>query len=282
VKTCPSARSGERGLTKNGRPLAFECTYLVGDDTCRAVKEGDTDRVVLRLEACQNETKDACCHLCSMRNCEIRCDLLKEQRPMKKPKGSDSPHVISAADSPRECGNCIYYLEPECPRGYDRDTGLWRRQAPCEILRRVDGEKTASTVRAGSPLNIEELKGQVQEYREELNKAYGNYERLEKAIKDLQEETKAKDETILNLKKQLKAQKAKTRGTATDQGTRKSKPVPVAQPEPNMGDQAVYRYIADHSGTVSLEKAAQDLRIPMDELRRTIERLKRTGRITQG
>ena len=201
---------------------------------------------------------------------------------MKKPKGSDSPHVISAADSPRECGNCIYYLEPECPRGYDRDTGLWRRQAPCEILRRVDAEKTASTVRAGSPLNIEELKGQVQEYREELNKAYGNYERLEKAIKDLQEETKAKDETILNLKKQLKAQKAKTRGTATDQGTRKSKPVPVAQPEPNMGDQAVYRYIADHSGTVSLEKAAQDLRIPIDELRSTIERLKRTGRITQG
>jgi len=115
-----------------------------------------------------------------------------------------------------------------------------------------------------------------------LDGAYGNYERLEKAIKDLQEEIKVKDETILNLKKQLKAKKPKTRGTATDQGTRKSKPVPVAQPEPNIGDQTVFRYIADHSGTISLEKAAQDLRIPIDELRSSIERLKKTGRITQG
>ena len=31
-----------------------------------------------------------------------------------------------------ECGNCTYYLKPECPRGYDHDTELWRSQKPCE------------------------------------------------------------------------------------------------------------------------------------------------------
>jgi len=32
-----------------------------------------------------------------------------------------------------ECGNCIHYMKPECPRDYPRDIELWRAQQPCEI-----------------------------------------------------------------------------------------------------------------------------------------------------
>jgi len=270
----------KRSLAESMRSPLSKCAYLAEEGRCRAVKESSTGD--LRLQACLNEAKDSCCYFCSIDNCEIRCDLLTQQESRENRKGSDPAAATGGSDSPRDCGNCIYYLEPECPRAYSRDMELWRRQAPCEIFQRDGGGRVPSYAKARESSKSGRLQEQLQEHRNELNKAYGNYERLEKAIKDLQEEIKVKDETILNLKEQLATQKAKTRETATDQSSRKSKPVPVAQPEPNIGDQNVFRYITDHSGTISLEKAARDLRIPMDELRRAIGRLKRTGRITQG
>jgi len=121
-------------LRKDTRSAAFECEYLVGDDSCRAIKESDIG--ALRAEACHNDIKDKCCYLCSLRkSCEIRCDLPKPQRTRKKPKNVQ-PQVVMTFDArlKMECGNCIYYLKPECPRGYSRDTELWRRQDPCEIF----------------------------------------------------------------------------------------------------------------------------------------------------
>jgi len=100
-------------------------------------------------------------------------------------------------------------------------------------------------------------------------------------LKELQEETKDKDETILDLKKQLKIQKAKRRGATTKQNAQRSKPVPLGQQVLDK-DQTVYQYIVKHGGTISIGKAAQELHIPVENLRNTIERLKKAGTIAQG
>ena len=34
-----------------------------------------------------------------------------------------------------ECGSCVHYLKRKCPRHYDGDTELWRRQDTCEIFK---------------------------------------------------------------------------------------------------------------------------------------------------
>ena len=122
-------------MKRNGPRSKFECEYLVGDDSCRAVKESDWG--ALRAEACKNDVKDACCYLCSLRkNCEICCDLPKRQRTPRKPQEAQLSDVLtSVASEKMGCGNCIYYLRPKCPRRYSRDTELWRTQSPCEIFR---------------------------------------------------------------------------------------------------------------------------------------------------
>jgi hypothetical protein len=105
----------------------FECEYLVGDDSCAAIRESDL--VALRAEACRNEVKDGCCYLCGLRrSCEIRCDLPKEQRAGKERESAQLPKstVTLKAGLERECGNCVHYLKPKCSRRYDHDTELWR------------------------------------------------------------------------------------------------------------------------------------------------------------
>jgi hypothetical protein len=91
----------------------------------------------LRAEACRNEVKDACCYLCRLRrSCEIRCDLPKRQRTMKKRESAQLPTSGRTMNESleMECGNCLYYMRPKCPRGYDHDTELLRKQEPCEVF----------------------------------------------------------------------------------------------------------------------------------------------------
>jgi len=286
-------------------PLSI-CAYLEEEDKCSAVKESGIGD--LRREACINESKDSCCHFCSIEDCEIRCDLPAQQENQENRRGA-RPIATRRLDSSRECGNCTYYLGVECPRAYKRDTELWRRQSPCNAFQ-LARERRATHTRIRDHSKSKTFQEQLFEYKEELsrtresheemekifkdlqeklmgygeelNKTYKNHEKLEETLKDLREQSRSKDKIILDLGKQLKTQEAKVRRTAEDQGIRKNKPVPAAQLEPNVGDQAVYDYIVNHSGTISLEKAAQDLQIPICELRSTIERLKRTGRIAQG
>jgi hypothetical protein len=120
-------------LKKNVRPPDFECEYLVGDDSCQAVKESDMG--ALRAEACRNEVKDACCYSCSLREqCSISCDLPELQKSEKEPENSQLPETAAISEAPpgMKCGDCRYYMKPKCPRSYSRDTELWRRQDPCE------------------------------------------------------------------------------------------------------------------------------------------------------
>ncbi|MGA3192264.1 MAG: hypothetical protein ABSD73_07090 [Candidatus Bathyarchaeia archaeon] len=122
-------------MTKDAIRSRFECEYLVGDDCCNAIRESTMG--TLRTEECRNEVKDACCYLCGLRRtCDIRCDLPKRQRTMKEresaqlPKPTETPNAVLDA----ECGNCAHYIRPKCPRGYDHDTELLRRQEPCELF----------------------------------------------------------------------------------------------------------------------------------------------------
>jgi chromosome segregation ATPase len=157
---------------------------------------------------------------------------------------------------------------------------LWRRQVPCEIFQRVRGGRVPSYAKARESSEFGRLQEQLQEYRGELNKAYENYGRLAKAFEELREEAKDRDKTILDLKKQLKAQGSERR-TATNQNARKNKPIPLSQ-QPLDKDQTVYEYIVKNSGTISIGRAARELQIPLEDLRSTIERLKKAGTIKQG
>jgi hypothetical protein len=122
-------------LKKKSKASPLECEYIVGDDSCRAVKESDMG--ALRAEKCQNENKDRCCYLCSLRReCDISCDLpigIHEESNSEKGQCFERQLKISP-DTEWECSNCIYYLKTKCPRQYERDEDLWRRQDPCDIF----------------------------------------------------------------------------------------------------------------------------------------------------
>jgi predicted DNA-binding transcriptional regulator len=51
------------------------------------------------------------------------------------------------------------------------------------------------------------------------------------------------------------------------------------KPDPGLVDDRVYQYIVKRHGEISLSQASADLGIPVDELRRSTERLKRKGRL---
>jgi hypothetical protein len=122
-------------LKKTSKLAAFDCEYLVGDDSCKAIRESDMG--AFRAEACHNEVKDACCYSCSLREqCDISCDLPEQQKPDKEQENSQHSEKVALSEAPpgMKCCDCRYYLKPECPRGYSRDTELWRRQDPCEEL----------------------------------------------------------------------------------------------------------------------------------------------------
>jgi hypothetical protein len=94
----------------------------------------------LRTEACHNDVKDACCYLCGLRRtCDIRCDLPKKQRAMKERESAQPPTATRTLKESleTECGNCVHYMRPKCPRGYDKDKKLWRKQEPCEVFQSV-------------------------------------------------------------------------------------------------------------------------------------------------
>lgn len=135
---CVSSTDGKcsgrsNSLKKNAKPPAFECEYLVGDDTCQAVKENSLS--VPRAEECRNEAKDACCYSCNLRlRCDISCDFPELQRSTKETEDAQLPEFKLPSDalSGMKCGDCSCYLKPKCPRDYSCDTELWRRQDPCE------------------------------------------------------------------------------------------------------------------------------------------------------
>lgn len=131
-------------MGKRARRLSIECEYLVGDDSCRAVKESDMG--ALRKDACQNEIKDACCYLCELRkDCDIECDLLDLRKTGEEPEKTACDEAMPFdLDTKMECQNCVHYLKPRCPRGYSHDTELWRRQDPCEIFKPI--QKAANRV----------------------------------------------------------------------------------------------------------------------------------------
>jgi hypothetical protein len=111
-----------------------ECEYLIGDDTCSAVKEEQV--TPLRTEACKNEIKDKCCYKCEIReSCDIKCDLL-EHRDEKREEAPPTAHESRLNYTGKiECGACTFYMRKRCPRGYSSDQELWRRQDVCEIFR---------------------------------------------------------------------------------------------------------------------------------------------------
>ena len=119
-------------MKKASKPAALDCEYLLGDDSCRAMKESDIG--ALRAEACRNEVKDACCYSCSLREqCGISCDLPELQKLDREKENSQLSETVTFSEPPPgvKCGDCRYYLKPECPRSYSRDVELWRRQDPC-------------------------------------------------------------------------------------------------------------------------------------------------------
>ena len=129
-------------MKKDTRPSSSECEYLVGDDSCRAVKESDLG--ALRAEKCHDENKDKCCYLCDLRKaCDISCDLLDDSSARKSSERVQPPVRIvdSGIDVRQECGNCVHYLKPKCPRSYGHDTELWRRQDPCDIFQPIQKGK---------------------------------------------------------------------------------------------------------------------------------------------
>jgi len=135
---------------KKRRISAFECEYLVGDDTCGVIKESGIG--ALRVERCCNDVKDACCYLCSKRRkCDISCDLPKYHRARRELKNAKSPTIVGAFDmrSKFECGNCVHYLKPECSRGYVNDAELWRRQDTCEIFQPKKSKADSDVYRSG-------------------------------------------------------------------------------------------------------------------------------------
>jgi hypothetical protein len=120
-------------LKKTPKPAGFDCEYLIGDDSCKAMKEDGMDS--LRAEACRNEVKETCCYSCSLReHCEINCDLPELQKSDKEKGNSQGSEAVAYSEVPpgMKCGDCRHYLKPECPRSYSRDTELWRRQDPCD------------------------------------------------------------------------------------------------------------------------------------------------------
>jgi hypothetical protein len=127
---CPAPKKSDL----KDRDVSNKCEYLIGDDTCSAVKEEELS--YLRVKECQNETKDKCCYKCSyMEKCDIRCDLLDNRD--EKIDG-DSPNTQASQNergSETLCGDCTFYLEPKCPRGYTDDQELWRRQQGCKRFR---------------------------------------------------------------------------------------------------------------------------------------------------
>lgn len=119
-------------MKKTPKLAAFDCEYLIGDASCKAIKESDMG--ALRAEACRNEVKDSCCYSCSLREqCEISCDLPDLQKPEKEQEDSQPPETVALSEVPpgMKCGDCRYYLKQKCLRSYSRDTELWRRQDPC-------------------------------------------------------------------------------------------------------------------------------------------------------
>jgi len=126
-------------LRKSAESRVSECEFLVGDDSCRAVKESDMG--ALRKDKCQNMIKDACCYKCSLRDsCEISCDLLdtpNEEEVTEKSRAIEQ-EVAAEYDSQGECGNCIYYMKRKCPRQYDHDSEIWRKQDACQIFQPAD------------------------------------------------------------------------------------------------------------------------------------------------
>jgi len=86
----------------------------------------------------------------------IRCDLLdvKEEEKTVERKNflSEEERIEVARDvlsrlyliarAPEECGDCVYYLKPKCPRRYSRDSETWRTQKVCEIFQPKSRMKT--------------------------------------------------------------------------------------------------------------------------------------------
>jgi hypothetical protein len=111
-----------------------ECEYLIGDDTCSAVKEEQVNP--LRTETCKNDTKEKCCYKCELREkCDIKCDLLEHRQEREEEPPSTAPDSNLGYSGKTECGACVFYLKRKCPRDYSSDQELWRRQEACEIFR---------------------------------------------------------------------------------------------------------------------------------------------------
>jgi hypothetical protein len=58
----------------------------------------------------------------------------------RQPKVSSAPasvNVPAVAVVTKECGNCVYYLRPNCSRAYDTDNALNRRMHPCQSFQPV-------------------------------------------------------------------------------------------------------------------------------------------------
>ena len=128
------------------------CGCFDRDEKCGAMKRKKlwafdlwTHARALRAERCHNEFKDACCYLCDLRqSCAISCSFPDPRKNRDVVGNVEKCQLAINMDVPleRECGNCLYYLRPDCPREYDSDKALFRRLYPCENFQPVPNSKS--------------------------------------------------------------------------------------------------------------------------------------------
>ena len=119
----------------------------------------------------------------------------------------------------------------------------------------------------------------LEQQRNELNEIYEAYSELQKTVEELREEVKRKDEIIQKLREKIEA-KEKTVSISTEAMHTKKK-APAVRLITYDTDLIVYDYVIAHEGTINLKKAAQELGTTVEEVRNAIERLKKSGKLTE-
>jgi hypothetical protein len=135
----------------NAPPMAKNadtyCEYLDRDEKCSAMKRNNLWAIdlwahtrALRTEKCYNDVKDACCYFCNLHeSCAVSCSFPDPRLNRDEVENIKKRQLSISVDAPveKECGNCLYYLRPECPRDYDSDKTAFRRMYPCQNFQPV-------------------------------------------------------------------------------------------------------------------------------------------------
>lgn len=127
------------------------CEYFDRDGKCSAMKRNKLWAIdlwahtrALRTERCHNDIKDACCYLCNLhQSCSVSCSFPDPRINRDEVESIEKRQFFTIMNAPleKECGNCLYYLRPECPRDYDSDKTAFRRMYPCQNFQLVQTQR---------------------------------------------------------------------------------------------------------------------------------------------